>query len=123
MFWNETYGEPGNDEGYSIVECNDGGPAVVGHVESFWSGQDLWLVRTDADGNVLWDQLLGGGGSDFGRSIVLSDAGGFAIVSITKNLGTADWDVWLLRFPSDAPAFSLPMPVPWGPLQWWLHLC
>jgi hypothetical protein len=114
LLWNRTYGGSGDEAGYSIVECNDGGLAIVGYTVSFWTDADLWLVRTDADGNLLWDQSLGGGSGDFGYSIVQSDAGGFAIAGVTESFDGGNWDVWLLRFPSDAPAVSLPIPVPWA---------
>lgn len=114
LLWNKTYGGSNYDEGYSIVECNDEGLAVVGYTKSIWSGFDLWLVRIDVDGNLVWDQSLGGGGYDIGYSIVKSDAGGFAIVGVTDSFGVGDSDIWLLRISTDTPAISLPTPVPWG---------
>ena len=40
---------------------------------------DVYLVRTDAGGNVLWENTFGGSGYDEGRALLQASDGGFII--------------------------------------------
>jgi hypothetical protein len=51
--WSKTYGGTNNDEAYAIVQADDGGFALAGYTESFgYGGRDMWLILTDAYGNL-----------------------------------------------------------------------
>lgn len=56
---------------------------------------DLYLLKTDPLGTVLWSRVVGGEDGDMGRSVVESREGGFAVVgsTFTKN----NWDMYVLR--------------------------
>jgi hypothetical protein len=78
--WNRTYGGVSYDDGYSLVETSNGGFALAGSTLSFGEGDaDFWLVKTDADGNVLWNQTYGGENYDIAYSLVQASDGGFAL--------------------------------------------
>jgi len=48
MEWNKTYGGPGTDYGYSLVQTFDGGYALAGFTNSSGAGDhDFWLIKTD----------------------------------------------------------------------------
>jgi predicted secreted protein len=81
MEWNRTYGGYAMDEAYSLIETSDGGYAVAGYTESFGAGSaDFWLVKTDALGNMEWNQTYGGAGDyDVARSLVTTPDGGYVI--------------------------------------------
>jgi hypothetical protein len=69
------YGGTADDEGNAIVQTGDGGYMIAGKTGSFGAGLgDIWLVRTDANGDTLWTRLLGGAKPDVaGRMIRTSD--------------------------------------------------
>ncbi len=61
MLWNKTYGGTDIEYLYSVAQTNDGGYALAGATTSFGAGgTDFWLVKTDSEGNMLWEQTYGG---------------------------------------------------------------
>lgn len=94
--WSKLYGGPSSEYMYDLVECSGGGYAIVGYTYSYGAGNaDAYLVRTDADGNMLWNKTYGGASYDYGRAVVeLSD--GFAIAGYSRSY-TASYDYWLIR--------------------------
>jgi len=96
--WNQTYGGTLADQGYSMVQTSDGGYAIVGTTRSYGAGDgDVWLVKTDANGNEQWNQTYGGIDSDSGFSVVETNDSGYAIVGTTRSYGAGDGDAWLVK--------------------------
>jgi len=92
-----TFGWLGNDCGYSVQQTSDGGYIITGHTDAQGTGNwDVWLVRTDADGNKVWDNTFGGTGWDEGYSVQPTSDGGYIVVGYTDR-GTGDYDVWLIK--------------------------
>ncbi len=88
QMWDKTFGGSENEGAYAIVECSDGGFAIAGITNGSGAGQeDVWLIRTDDEGELLWDQTYGCAGVDRGYDLVERSTGGFAIVGITDNTG------------------------------------
>jgi hypothetical protein len=50
--WTRTYGGAGADYGWSVQQTSDGGYIIAGFTTSFGNGWQVYLVKTDANGNV-----------------------------------------------------------------------
>ncbi len=100
--WNHTFGGTYDEWGWSVIEVSTGGFAISGRTASLGAGSsDVWLIRTDADGNELWNKTYGGIYSDVGRELVEVSGGGFAIIGSTQSYGSGSSDVWLIRTDAD----------------------
>ncbi len=96
--WDRTYGGAGTEYAFSSVATSDGGYALAGSTTSFGAGNDdAWLVKTDAFGNMEWNQTYGGAGYDGAYSVVATSDGGYALAGYTYSYSTGDSDFWLIK--------------------------
>ncbi|UCD36886.1 MAG: hypothetical protein JSW54_08575 [Fidelibacterota bacterium] len=98
VLWDRTYGWNGDERAAAMQQTGDEGFILVGLTNSLGAGlNDIWLVKTDADGEPLWDQTYGGPSWDVGRSVQQTADGGYILVGTTQSFGRDDSDVWLLK--------------------------
>jgi len=114
--WNKTYGGEREEVAYSLVETSDGGYALAGFTESYGQGEeDFWLVKTDTDGNLLWNRTYGGADPEKAYSLIETSDGGYALSGYMQipDVIISDFvvikrgaDFWVIKTDSD------------GELQW-----
>ncbi|OPL19327.1 MAG: hypothetical protein AVO35_11315 [Candidatus Aegiribacteria sp. MLS_C] len=96
--WTETFGGSLEEHCYDCVLTSDGGFAMVGFTSSAGAGEDdVWLVRTDSSGNMLWQQTYGGTSDDRGYSLAQTSDGGFILGGWTFSFGAGMADIWLIK--------------------------
>jgi len=96
--WQKTYGGTGYDYARSIQQTTDGGYIVAGVTYSYSGGyQDVWVLKLDQDGNVIWQKTYGGGYTDIAFSIRQTSYGGYILVGYTTSAGAGKTDIWVLR--------------------------
>ena|GEM_PF-630471 len=96
--WTRFFGGINSDHGQSVQQTSDGGYIVAGYTGSFGSGSgDAWLIKTDSDGNKLWDRTLGGSGTDIALSVQPTSDGGYIVAGYTSSFGAGSIDSWLIK--------------------------
>jgi hypothetical protein len=112
--WQNTIGGSGNDELYSIEQTSDGGFIIGGLSNSNISGDktenglgydDYWIVKTDASGNIEWDNTIGGNSDDWRGHVVQTSDDGYLVGGVSasnisgdkteNNIGS--FDFWIVK--------------------------
>jgi hypothetical protein len=101
LIWDKTFGgfvSSSGDGGWSVDETDDRGFITVGYTQSLGSGRkDLWLIKTDGLGSLIWDKTFGGREDDVGMSVLQSLDGGYIVAGRTASFGKGGDDIWLLK--------------------------
>ncbi|MHA2427608.1 MAG: hypothetical protein ACXADB_06260 [Candidatus Hermodarchaeia archaeon] len=78
FLWNRTYDSGGHDYGFKIIPENTGGYTLACLTGPNQRGSDLWLIRINENGDILWQTTVGLLGARAGDVIKCYD-GGYAI--------------------------------------------
>ena len=96
--WQKCYGGTGGDFGYDLSFTTDGGYILAGYSDSNdgdVSGNhgiyDLWVIKIDSIGNLIWQKCLGGTAYEHWTSRIQSFNNGYHVLSIQSN--SIDGDV------------------------------
>jgi len=81
-----TYGTTGYDYANAVQQTSDNGYIMVGTTMGYDSTtfEDIYLVRTDSLGLVLWSKTYGGDSADAAYVVQITNDGGFIIVGETE---------------------------------------
>ncbi|NQV18876.1 MAG: T9SS type A sorting domain-containing protein [Armatimonadetes bacterium] len=96
--WTRTFGGTGIDRAESVKETTDGGYIVAGNTGSFGAGgKDVYLIKTDVNGDMLWTKTFGAIDDEEGHSVILTIDEGYVIAGITESFGAGGRDVYLIK--------------------------
>lgn len=97
MEWQQCYGGSNNDAFMGLLELENGyllsasGGSTNGDCEGCGyhspgtEENDIWLIRTDLQGNILWHKCYGGYSSESARNVFQTADNGFMIFGETKS--------------------------------------
>ncbi len=95
--WDKTFGGIKDDLGWSVQTTKDGSYILVGTTGSFGSGgKDIWLIKTDEEGEETWDVVFGGTEDEWGLCLVETEDG-YVILGVTSSQGSGGLDLWLIK--------------------------
>jgi len=82
--WSQMYGGTYSDRATCVVQTADRGYALAGFSASTPAlvGKQMWLVRTDAAGNMQWNQIYGGTRMGEANSLAKTRDGGYALAGL-----------------------------------------
>ena len=112
--WENTFGGNADEALYAIQPTSDGGYLLGGTSESGatgnktsagFGGQDYWVVKTDANGNKLWEKTFGGGSTDYLLAIQPTSDGGYLLGGNSNSsasgsktsVGFGGQDYWVVK--------------------------
>lgn len=90
----------GTEEMHNVIKCVDGGFMLIGTTTSLGAGgQDVFAIRTNDTGKVVWAQSMGSSGVEKGYSIKATQTtdSGFAITAVTTGFGAGGEDLYFLK--------------------------
>ncbi len=96
LIWEKTYGGTGDELILDIAYAPDA-YMLAGRTDSQGAGDsDAYLIKTDEDGNLIWEKTYGGANSDRAYAIMrMSD--GYLLAGGTTSQGAGSSDAWLIK--------------------------
>lgn len=112
--WERCLGGSSGDNAFSMCEAGDGNYMIAGISTSndgdvagpYIGGFDIWLLKIDTSGTILWQKKYGGDNYDVAQTIIRTSDGGFIMAGSTRSnnvpgrKGTTDYDLYLVRIDS-----------------------
>jgi hypothetical protein len=91
--WQKRFGGSYREEATSIQQTSDGGYIVAGDTDSIDGDvkgnhglSDMWIIKLNASGDMVWQKCIGGAELDFANSIQQTSDGGYIIAGWTNSL-------------------------------------
>jgi len=113
--WENDFGGNRQDFLFNIEPTADGGFVFAGGNQADFAKGYYWIVRLDAQGNQVWEQLVGGGADDEAICLRQTSDGGYIVAGYAKSGVSGDKtsppyggeDFWVLKFAADPPAIGV----------------
>jgi len=94
--WTKTYGGDSIEQGFALP-TTDGGYIISGSTSSYGAGgADIYLIKTNSQGDTLWTQTYGGSGEEEGYAFPTTD-GGYIVSGYTSSYGAGGSDFYLIK--------------------------
>lgn len=122
MQWRKVYGGGREDRAREIKPCVEGGYLFVGTTASSdgmvignhsqVGTKDMWVVKIDDTGKILWQKCLGGTDEDGGNAVIQLPDASFVLVGSNRSVNgdaTGNYgesDVWVVRLSNPAASIE-----------------
>jgi hypothetical protein len=102
VLWDKSYGGSNYDiMSSAIFDARDGTIVLIGYtysndrmVTGFSGDTDMWVVKLNKNGSLVWEKTIGGAGEENGQSACEAPHGGYAVFGTTRYV-IGGGDGWL----------------------------
>jgi len=95
--WTRVYGGDEGDFGYSIQQTFDGGYIISGNTASFGAFSDIYLLKTDANGDSMWAKMYDKADFNDGWAVIQTADSGYIVVGFAFWWSTMQSDVYIIK--------------------------
>ena len=96
--WEKFFSGTNWDYGRSVWQTTDGGYIIAGDTSSYGPNEyDIWLIKTNSAGTMMWNRMLGGTEGDQVQVVQQTADGGYIVAGNTYSFGSGDNDIWLIK--------------------------
>ncbi|MCD4846304.1 MAG: hypothetical protein K8R25_17645 [Methanosarcinales archaeon] len=100
--WDKTFTKSYGDWAYSVQQTSDSGYIIAGITEDDNFYEDIWLIKTDSNGNEQWNETFGGNSRDYANSVQQTIDGGYIIAGSTQSYSSEySYYFWLVKTDSN----------------------
>jgi hypothetical protein len=97
LLWERIYGGVSSDGAHAMIQTDDGGFVLVGWTKSYGNGsENFWLVKTNQNGTIQWNQTIESVFSTRAFTIVQTTDDGFVLAGRLVS-ETRDSDDWFIK--------------------------
>ena len=97
MVWLKTFGRDDYSKANCVRQTSDGGYIIAGETRSKYGVTDAWLIKTDSNGNMQWEETLGGSGDDTAKCVIVSLDDSYVIAGDRESYGLQRNDLWVIK--------------------------
>lgn len=84
-------------EGAAVIRTFQNNLVVVGTKVNQYNDRDILIFGTDQNGNILWQDSIGGPHDDIARDVIRSSNGGFHIIGTTQSFNADVAAMYVIR--------------------------
>jgi hypothetical protein len=100
--WDATFGGAAFDNAYYMQQTADGGYVLAGYTQSFGGGgYDVWLIKTDQNGDEEWNRIFGESGDEVAYGVEQTARGNYILAGLTNSYGAVNYDGILIKTDQD----------------------
>ena len=112
--WPKLYDSGIRDDAVEVIQTYDGGFALLGFSSGSYPDRDSWIIKTDANGNILWERNIYGNTPNQASGIAETPDGGLVVVGIS-NEANVKCDPFIVKFDACGDKeWCKIFPAPWG---------
>ena len=105
MVWDQFYGTNYRESGFKVIPTDDNGYYLLGYSRGFEPRGDLFLIKTDHNGNQVWSNTYGSEYDDYGFDLFQEDNGDVLMIGsrggfyddVHANFKNHDADIYLIK--------------------------
>lgn len=90
VIWTKTYGSPNYEESQELIKVKNGGYLLFGHSAAFDLNHDMYAVKINEDGDIIWGETYGGNAHDGGEGTLQDSDGNFLLLGRSNSFGNGE---------------------------------